>query len=189
MLAEIDYADGKTLRERIRQIGARTFVDEHGQPWRFAWRTIENWWGRYRKHGRTVPEPRARSDKGRTRKVELEALTHAIEQVLPGFRSPSPAKARLYQACLERGLLRPEQISPTTFNRLVNHHHLLQPHSEAAAKCRLAFSKQFANQMWQVDTLHGPFVHDGKAARPTRLIFHPWRPSSCARGATSAWAA
>ena len=170
VLGEIDYAPGKTIRERIKQVSQRTFVDEQGRPWRFTWRTIENWWSRYRKDGRTVPPPKARSDKGRTRKVELETLVHAIEQVLPAFRSSSPSKAQLYRACLERGLLRPDQVAPNTFNRLVNLHELLQPRSEETEKRRLAFSKQFANQMWQVDTLHGPFVHDGKAARPTRLI-------------------
>ena len=170
VLGEIDYAPGKTIRERIKQVSERTFVDEQGRPWRFTWRTIESWWGRYRKHGRTVAPPKARSDKGCTRKVELEAVAQAIEQVLPGFRGPSPSKVQVYRACLERGLLRREQVAPNTFNRLVNQHELLKPHSAKADQCRLAFSKQFANRMWQVDTLCGPFVHDGKAARPTRLI-------------------
>jgi putative transposase len=170
VLGAIDYAPGNTIRARIKEVSQRTFTDERGRPWRFTWRTIESWWGHYRKHGRTVPQARSRSDKGRTRKVELEAVAQAIEQVLPGFHDPAPAKAQVYRACLERGLLRRDQIAPNTFNRLVVRNELLQPHSEQAEKCRQAFSKQFANQMWQVDTLCGPCVKDGKLARPTRLI-------------------
>ena len=170
VLSEIDFAPGSTIRARIKQVSQRTFTDEQGRPWRFTWRTIENWWGRYRKHGRTVPASRPRRDKGRMRKVELEALAQAVEQALAGFRDGAPPKTQLYRVCLERGLLRPDQIALNTFSRLVTQHELLQPRGEQAGKRRLAFSKQFANQMWQVDTLHGPFVQDGKISRPTRLI-------------------
>jgi len=170
VLGEIDFAPGSTIRARIKQVSQRTFLDEQGRPWRFTWRTIENWWGRYRKHGRTVPASRPRRDKGRMRKVELETLTQAVEQALAGFRDGAPPKTQLYRVCLERGLLRPDQIALNTFSRLVTQHELLQPRGEEADKRRLAFSKQFANQMWQVDTMYGPFVHEGKAARQTRLI-------------------
>jgi len=170
VLGEIEYAPGQTMRERIKQVSQRTFVDEQGRPWRFAWRTIEAWWGRYRRHGRTVAPPKARSDKGSTRKVELETLAQAIEQVLPAFRNPCPPKVQVYRACIERGLLHRDQIAPNTFCRLVNQHALLTPRSAKGQPCRLAFSKQFANQMWQADTMYGPYVKDGKLARPTRLI-------------------
>ncbi len=170
VLGEIEFAPGKTMRERIKALSERIYVDEQGRPWRFTWRTIENWWWRYRKHGRTMPQPTARRDKGRLRKVELETLALAIEQVLPLFHDPAPPKAQLYRACLERGLLRPGQMALGTFSRLVTQHELLPGRGEQADKHRLAFSKQFANQMWQVDTMVGPFVQDGKKSRPARLI-------------------
>lgn len=170
VLSEIDFAPGITIRARIKQVSQRTFTDERGRPWRFTWRTIENWWGRYRKQGRILPQPQARRDKGRMRKVELEALAQAVEQALAGFRDGAPPKTQLYRACLERGLLRPGQIARNTFSRLVTQHELLQPRGAEADKRRLAFSKQFANQMWQVDTMVGPFLHDGRAVRPTHLI-------------------
>ena len=104
-------------------------------------------------------------------------MAQAIEQVLPGFRlpvgrhgDPSPPKVQVYRACLERGLLHRAQVAPNTFSRLVSQHELLRPQSAKAERCRLAFSKQFANQMWQADTMHGPFITGGKAPRPTRLM-------------------
>lgn len=171
VLGEIEFAPGKTMRERIRSLSERVFIDDQGRPWRFTWRTIENWWGRYRKHGRNMPQPAERRDKGRLRKVELETLVLALEQVRPLFHDGAPPKTQLYRACLEHGLLRPGQMALNTFSRLVTQHELLQARGgEEAGKHRLAFSKQFANQMWQVDTMVGPFVQDGKKSQPARLI-------------------
>jgi hypothetical protein len=47
---------------------------------------------------------------------------------------------------------------------------MLKPDAEVENKMRLAFSKQFANQMWQADTMAGPYVKDRGEARPTYLI-------------------
>jgi transposase InsO family protein len=99
---------------------------------------------------------KARSDKGKLRKVRPEELLEAIEQVLPLFRDKRPRKSHIYKACIERGLLRREKVAPNTFSRLVNELELLKPDSDM--KRRQAFSKQFANQMWQVDTMFGPYV-------------------------------
>jgi transposase InsO family protein len=80
----------------------------------------------------------------------------AIQQALPAFRDKHPKKAHLYKVCIERGFLRREKVAPNTFSRLVNELELLKPDSDV--KRRQAFSKQFANQMWQVDTMFGPYV-------------------------------
>ena len=77
IVKSLGLVKGNTIRARIKEVSQRTFTDERGRPWRFTWRTIESWWSRYRKHGRTVPQARSRSDKGRTRKVELEAVAQA----------------------------------------------------------------------------------------------------------------
>src|SRR5208282_4860615 len=62
------------------------------------------------------------------------------------------------------------QIAPNTFRRLVKQYELLKPDAEAANKIRLAFAKAHANEMWQADTLYGPYVQINGAAVQTRLI-------------------
>lgn len=110
-----------------------------------------------------------RSDKGKTRKVSAEQLMEAIEQVRGVFRETHPKKVHIYRACIERGLIRPETVSKTSFYRLVNGLELLKPDSEN--KRRLAFSKQYANQMWQADTMFGPYVPTGNGGKTqTKLI-------------------
>jgi transposase InsO family protein len=113
--------------------------------------------------------PKPRSDKGKRRKVEPEKVLEAIEQVLPLFRGKSYSKAQIYRACIEKGLLRRERIAPNTFSRMVSELEMLKPHSQATNKKRLAFSKQFANQMWQADTMYGPHVKDAKG-QPRRTF-------------------
>ena len=170
VLAAIDLAEGRSIRERIRAVSARPFLDEQGREHRFTWRTIETWRVRYQKHGITVMLPKERSDKGLPRKVEPEAVQEAVDQarafLRPGFRL-----SQLYRVCIEKGLLRREQIAPNTFRRVVRRYQMLKPDAQTDSKERLAFSKRYANEMWQTDTLIGPFVKDAKGeSRQARLI-------------------
>src|SRR5690606_35672563 len=64
--------------------------------------------------------PRPRSDRGHLRKVEPELVQDAIEQVLPDFHEQPKNIALVYRRCIERGLLRREQVAPNTFRRVVN---------------------------------------------------------------------
>jgi transposase InsO family protein len=167
VLAAIDLAEGRSIRDRIRAVAARAFADEHGREHHFTWRTIETWRVRYNKHGFTASS--GRRDKGTFRKVEPEAVQEAVDQararLRPGFRL-----SRLYRTCIEQGLLRREEIAPNTFRRIVRRYEMLKPDAEATSKERLSFAKRFANQMWQADTLVGPFVSDAGQSRQSRLI-------------------
>lgn len=170
VLGAIEFAEGNTMRDRIKQVSTMTFVDEEGNPARFTWRTIETWRVRYRKHGITGMEPTPRSDIGSRRKVEPERVLEAIEQVLPLFRSTPHNIAHIFRTCIEKGLLRREAISPTTFRRIVKQYEMLTPDSQVVSKKRLAFSKQHANQMWQADTMYGPYVKELDSSKQTKLI-------------------
>lgn len=118
----------------------------------------QTWRLRYKKHGFTAICPKERSDKGKTRKVSPEQLLEAIEQVKPFFRGGHFNLAELYRRCIEKGLLRREQVAPNTFRRLVKELELLKPDKDATHKLRLAFAKRHANEAWQSDTLFGPRV-------------------------------
>jgi transposase InsO family protein len=168
VLAAIDLAEGRSIRDRIRAVALRAFADEQGREHRFTWRTIETWRVRYHKHGFTASS--GRRDKGTFRKIEPEAVQEAIDQARAGLRPPFRL-SRLYRACIEQGLLRREQIAPNTFRRMVRRYQMLKPDAEATSPERLCFAKRFANQMWQADTLVGPFVTEpGQPARQARLI-------------------
>ena len=169
VLGAIDMAPGDSIQARIQAVSQMSFTDEDGHPRQFTWRTIQTWFSRYQKHGLTVLENKPRSDKGKTRKVGPEIVQEAIDALLPQCHG-TPKKALLYRLCLEQGLLTRAQVAPNTFCRMVKDFDMLKPQAESDHKQRLAFAKAHANQLWQADTLYGPFVKINGTPVQTRLI-------------------
>ena len=170
VLGAIDMAEGNSIQARIRAVSQMTFTDEDGHPRQFTWRTIQTWYSRYQKHGVTVMQPKPRSDKGKRRKVVVEDVLEAISKAQPKVQGKTPTRALLYRLCIEAGLLTRSQIAPNTFSRLVNQFEMLKPDRDSTNKHRLAFAKAHANEMWQADTLCGPFVKINGVPVQTRLI-------------------
>lgn len=163
VLGAIDVVEGKTRHERIHNVAQMTFLDEEGDPHRFTWRTIQTWYYRYKNYGITGVTNDSRSDKGNTRKVTPEEVLEAINAALPHFhQKKKPNKTTIYRFCIEKGLLRADQIARTTFCRFVREYELLKE-DVAENKRRLAFSMQYANQLWQADTMFGPLVQRRQA--------------------------
>ena len=169
VLGAIEAAPGETIAARIRHVSEQPFVDEDGQRFRFTWRTIQTWYSRYQKDGTTTVLPKERSDKGKTRKMTPEEVIEAIEQVRGGFRGGHNVTA-FYRACIGKGLLQRERIAPNTFRRVVKQNELLKPDAEVESKRRLAFAKAHANELWQADTMVGPYVSQGAGKVQAKLI-------------------
>ena len=170
VLGAIDMAPGNSIQARIKAVSQMTFTDEEGHRRQFTWRTIQTWYSRYQKHGVTVMENKPRSDKGKVRKVALEDVLEAIRKVLPKVHGKTPTRATLYRLSIEEGLLTRSQIAPNTFRRIVKQHELLKPDADCSSKLRLAFAKAHANEMWQADTLVGPYIQHEGSPLQTRLI-------------------
>jgi putative transposase len=151
---------GETLRSRIKLAADRTFTDVlSNQQHQFTWRTISTWLYRHKISGITTLENKTRSDKNTYRKVQVNQLAQALHEVLPTLSLNKVGllpKSVLYRVLLQRGLFVRSQLAPTTFYRMVRTHQLLQ--TESAQKHRLSFAMQFANQLWQADTLYGPSI-------------------------------
>ncbi len=172
VLGAIDTAPGRTRHQRIHHVAAMTFLDEEGHPRQFTWRTIQTWFYRYKNHGITGMTNRSRKDKGQTRKVTPEELLEAINAAKPHFHDQRTNKRALYRFCIANGLLLPDRIAQTTFYRFIRDYQLLA-HDDNDNKKRLAFSMKYANQLWQADTMFGPFLDTGganTARKQARLI-------------------
>jgi putative transposase len=173
VLGAIDFAPGATIRDRIKKVSELAFADENGIERRFTWRTISTWLYRFKVSGITGVQNNTRSDKGKTRKVSPEDLLEAINQVLPFFRSKKRFnKSDIYRCCIEKGLLRSDRIAWTTFYRFIRTYELLKDDG-CDSKLRLAFAMQYANQLWQADTMYGPYVpaQDGKPVQCRLIAF------------------
>ncbi len=172
VLGAIDIAPGKTRDERVRNVAAMVFLDEEGNQYKFTWRTIQTWHYNYKNHGITGMHGTSRADKGKTRKVTPEEVLEAINTALPHFynkangRHERPNKTAIYRFCIEKGLLHANTIARTTFCRMVSLYEMLKEDPSSENKRRLAFSMQYANQLWQADTMFGPMVD----RKQTKLI-------------------
>lgn len=171
VLGAIDAVPGRTRHERVCNAAALVFHDEEGKPHQFTWRTIQTWYYRYKNHGVTSMDTSSRADKGKPRKVTPEEVLEAINQALPHFRQKNHGQATtfnvtaIYRFCIERGLFRADQIARNTFGRFIQKYDMLKE-DPGENKRRLAFSMQYANQLWQADTMFGPHV----GGQQTKLI-------------------
>lgn len=171
VLGAIEFAPGRTVKAKIDHVSTLVFKDEEGEPHHFTWKTIQTWYSRYKKDGITTMKPKPRTDRGKMRKIPPEAVQEAIDQVMPHFRGPSNLAA-IYRACIEKGVLHRNEIAPNTFRRAVTRYEMLKDLSETQNKARLAFSKAHANQLWQADTMCGPYVsHKGKKLQAKLIAF------------------
>jgi putative transposase len=169
VLGAVDTAQGKTRHERIHNVAAMTFLDEEGNTRQFTWRTIQTWFYRYKNHGITGVTHQPRKDKGRVRKATPEELLEAINAARPHFHHQRTNKRAIYRFCIEKGLLQAERMAQTTFYRFLREYQLLAPENDDDKK-RLAFSMKFANQLWQADTMFGPYLDAGASRKQTKLI-------------------
>ena len=178
VLGAIDVAPGKTRDERVRNVAEMTFLDEEANQYQFTWRTIQTWYYRYKNHGVTAMDTSSRADKGKPRKVTPEEVLEAINQALPHFRQKDKEKSKghtrptnktaIYRFCIEKGLLQANRIARNTFSRMVEKYEMLKA-DPSENKRRLAFSMQYANQLWQADTMFGPHV-GGKQSKLIAFI-------------------
>jgi len=168
-------APGEHVRERIKFVADKPFTDAlSGQTYRFTWRTISTWLYRHKKHGVTTLQNKTRSDKDAYRKVQVNQLAEAIHEVLPTLAPNKTGvipKSVLYRVLLARQLFVRSQLAPTTYYRMVRSHHLLD--QQTLNKQRLSFAMQFANQLWQADTLYGPSIKqaDGQWKKTFLIAF------------------
>lgn len=169
ILGAIEFAPGNTMISKIKHVSEMKFIDEDGFARQFTWRTIQTWYSIFKKYGVTKLENKPRSDKGNSRKISPEEVNEAIEHVLPQFKKGCVNKMQIYRACIESGFLRPEKIAYNTFTRFIRKYEFLKP-GEVTNKMRLAFSKRFANELWQGDTMFGPYITNGKKKKQTKLI-------------------
>ena len=175
VLTAIDYAIGQTIRERIKAVSTQTFTDQHTNiSYQFTWRTISTWLYRYKKNGITTLDKKTRSDKQTQRKIKLEELAEAINEVLPHLRLNKVGiipKSTLYRCLLHKNYITRRQLAPTTFYRFIRDNDLLN--AETTHKLRSAFAMQHANELWQGDTMHGPSIkqHDGKWRKTFLIAF------------------
>lgn len=161
VLSAVDYAPGTSIRARIKHVAQRRFVDEQtDQTYQFTWRTISTWLYRFKKHSVISLDNKTRADKNAYRKVQPNELAEALHEILPTLshnKSGIIPKSTLYRRLLDKNFFQRSQLSQTSFYRMVREHNLLDDNAQCK-KLRRSFAMQFANELWQADTMYGPSI-------------------------------
>jgi hypothetical protein len=169
VLGAVEAAPGESNYARIKHVAGLVFEDECGQKRQFTWRTIQTWYSTFKKHGLFYNEIRKRSDKGSFRKCSPEELMEAINQALLHFRKGEFDKMQIYRWIVEKGVISRNRLAQTTFYRFVREYELLKD-DDGDNKKRLAFAMRFANELWQGDTLIGPYTNTPDGKKQAKLI-------------------
>jgi len=146
ILSAVDYAPGESIRARIKNVAKRTFSDEQtGCEYQFTWRTISTWLYRFKKNGLTSLDNKTRADKNQYRKVQVNELAEAINDIIPTLSKNKTGmipKLTLYRQLIKKHYFQRSQLSQTSFYRMLRENNLLQ--GEDNKKLRHSFAMQFA---------------------------------------------
>lgn len=116
--------------------------------------TLATWERTYRTHGFEGLMPRFRSDLGKSRKIDDE-----LGAIIARKRAERPRMSAtlIYDELVRDGVITLQDVSVSTVRRFANS--LPSPERQkSGAKDRRAWEAERVNDVWQADTLYGPFV-------------------------------
>jgi len=119
----------------------------------------------------TSLDNKTRRDKNHYRKVEVNELAEAINDILPTLsknKSGHIPKMALYKKLLKHNYFQRSQLSQTSFYRMLRENDLLD--LNISKKLRQSFCMQFANELWQADTMYGPSIKQADGSRKKTFL-------------------
>ncbi|MBQ2631634.1 MAG: DDE-type integrase/transposase/recombinase [Kiritimatiellae bacterium] len=150
-------ASKAAYRRRVAEVPVEM---PNGTTARFKPATLATWEHRYRKSGFDALVDKGRGDCGKSRSID-DDLGEEIEAMRA--EHPKMGAQMVIDALVAQGSMCAGEISVRTMQRWFSAHPL--PGEGAEAKDRRAFEAAHANDMWQADTLYGPYVARPKKQR------------------------
>jgi putative transposase len=155
------------LRLALKQLAQQIYQDHHGRTRRVAYKTLEEWYYKYRQGGFAALRPRPRKDRHTSR-----VLSEELQQLILDMRREDPGRsARLIVRELElAGRLRAGQVSRSSVERLLRRNGLSVPRMEWDHSARYRWEAATCGELWQADALHGPQLMNEATGRKQRVI-------------------
>lgn len=157
------YED-KTQMDYFRRISQSKY-DLLGKEITFSVTTIKKWYLLYRNEGYDGLVPKSRTDLNTSRKLKKEVQDKIVE-----YKKTFPhiSGTLIYRKLIEEGYINENEVSKSTILKFIREHYLL--FSDATKIDRRAFEMEFANDMWDADTSHGPYLTINNKKIKTYLI-------------------
>ncbi len=155
------------LRPALTHLAQQAYQDHQGRPRRAAYKTLEEWFYKYRKGGFEALKPRPRSDRSKSRVLEED-----LQQLILDMKREDPGRsAPLILRELElAGRIAAGQASVSCVQRLLHRHGLSVPRMEWDRAARYRWEASRCGELWQADALHGPILMNPATGRNQRVI-------------------
>lgn len=157
------------LTKRIKEV-ADKFYEHPQRGWeKFAPKTIEEWYYKYRKYKLDGLTRKKRSDSGQCRSISPHLCDLIIKMKQ---ENPRRTAKRIMRELVMAGKITRGEISRTSIYRLLHarQHEILTYQREKDDKRKFAF--EFSNECWQCDVCHGPYLHiEGFSKKKKIFIF------------------
>jgi len=154
------------IGEEISRMSMQAYRIPESERHRIGKGTILEWLTRYKRQGFDGLLPKGRSDKGKLRKIPETIL----EKVVAAKReNPRRAVSLICHDLYKKGDLSTPTLPVSTIYRYLSTLPMRQPDDRKEQK---RYECRFANEMWQSDVMHGPYLphHEGEKARKTYLF-------------------
>lgn len=154
----------KSKSEYFRKAATKTY-ELNGKEIKLRASTIKNWYINYIKLGFKGLIPKTRTDLNSSRKITLETQEKIIEYKK---KYPHISGTLIYQKLIEEGYIKEANVSKSTILKFIRDNYLL--FGDDGKIDRRAFEMEFANDMWDADTSHGPYLTINNKKIKTYLI-------------------
>lgn len=115
--------------------------------------TAKMWLNNYRKHGFEGLKDKSRNDRGKSRTLS-KAQKELIEQLKT--ERPRRTATSIYKQLVREGILLQQEASLSTVQRYIAK---IKPYINGlTTEDMRAFEMEYANDLWQIDTSHGPYL-------------------------------
>ena len=156
--------DDNSKEDFFRKVASSTYT-LNGKEFRFRASTIKSWYLNYRKLGYTGLIPKTRTDLNTSRKLTLDSQNKIID-----YKKTYPhiSGTLIYKKLIEDGYINANEVSKSTILKFIRDNYLL--FGDDGKIDRRAFEMEFANDMWDADTSHGPYLTINNQKIKTYLI-------------------
>ena len=125
----------------------------NGHEEQYAWQTIKKWYLQYKKEGYDALVNKTRSDCHSSRKMSDDAIQR-IKELKKEY--PHISGTLIYNKLSDEGFINPNDICLGTILKFIRDNKILFNETEGID--RRSFVMENANDCWQADTSHGPYL-------------------------------
>ena len=147
-----DTFEESSQLEYFKKAASKKYI-VNGREEQYAWQTIKGWYLQYRKGGYDALINKTRRDCHSSRKLNDDAIQR-IKELKKEY--PHISGTLIYNKLSDEGFINPNDICLGTILKFIRDNKILFNETEGID--RRAFVMEHANDCWQADTSHGPYL-------------------------------